>query len=218
MFIAAEKRVEKKSSMEKNKTHILCAAQFSTGPEVAERLEMKWTETEPCVSTATLGYIARYVIQYHVQNLRQCTCIVIFRCVHETSIAVESNNNYIFVCGCGWVDVGARVRACRLPNPVCHAQAPYRLRFLCLHRIFRHYLINDTIFEKKKKLLNIRCVFWFFIQLSFKTFLILRTTQRDTVINVKTSACEVAVILVGFWRKSNFLDRFSKKSQISNLI
>jgi hypothetical protein len=48
--------------MGKNKTHILCAAQFSTGPEVPDRLEMKWNETEPCISTATLGYIARYVI------------------------------------------------------------------------------------------------------------------------------------------------------------
>jgi hypothetical protein len=40
MFIAAEKSL-KKSSMGKNKTHILCAAQFSTGPEVPDRLEMK---------------------------------------------------------------------------------------------------------------------------------------------------------------------------------
>ena len=42
------------------------------------------------------------------------------------------------------------------------------------------------------------CVFGFYLQLLFKTLLILRRIQRDIVINVKTSTCKVPVILVGF--------------------
>ena len=40
-----------------------------------------------------------------------------------------------------------------------------------LYQIFLHCLKNDTIF-KGKKLLNIKCVFWYFIQLLAETFLI----------------------------------------------
>ena len=53
---------------------------------------------------------------------------------------------------------------------------------------------------------------------NFLSKIFLRRIQRDIVINVKTSSCEVPVILVGFqW--NFFLNIFSKrKSQISNLI
>jgi len=47
---------------------------------------------------------------------------------------------------------------------------------------FPHYLRNGTIFEKM--LLNIKCVFWFSLQLLSETFLNLRRTQRDTIKNV----------------------------------
>ena len=60
------------------------------------------------------------------------------------------------------VGVGARALgcacACRFTYTVCHAQAPYCLRPLWLHRIFRHYLINGAIFGKTKSL-NIKGVF-----------------------------------------------------------
>ena len=47
---------------------------------------------------------------------------------------------------------------CSLTYPTCKAHAPYfHLWPLWLHQIFRHYLINDTIFGKK--LLIIKCVF-----------------------------------------------------------
>ena len=50
------------------------------------------------------------------------------------------------------------------------------------------------------------------------TFLISRIIRRDIVMNVKTSSCEVNIILVGFEWHLNFLDGFSKKVQISNFI
>ena len=61
----------------------------------------------------------------------------------------------------GKVGVGARVRRefdlVSFIYPVCHAQAPYFLRPLCLHRTFLHYFINGTTFGKS--LLNIKmCV------------------------------------------------------------
>ena len=68
---------------------------------------------------------------------------------------------------------------------------PVRLQY-----IFQRYLINGTILEKK--LLDIKYVLGFSLQLSFETFPILRRIQRDIVINVKTSSCKVLVILVGY--------------------
>jgi hypothetical protein len=58
------------------------------------------------------------------------------------------------------------------------------------------HVINGTIFGKK--LLNIKCVILFYLQLLSETRLILGTVQRDIVINVQTSSRKVPVILVGF--------------------
>ena len=48
-----------------------------------------------------------------------------------------------------------------------------------LYNISPHYLINGTIFLKKKKVLNIKCVIWFSLQLLSEKFLNLRRTERD---------------------------------------
>jgi hypothetical protein len=53
------------------------------------------------------------------------------------------------------------VRICGLRYPTRNAHAQYYLLWhapLC--NIFPYYLINDTIFEKKKLLRDIKCVFW----------------------------------------------------------
>jgi hypothetical protein len=52
-----------------------------------------------------------------------------------------------------------------------------------------HYFINGTIFGKK--LLSIKCVFWFSLQLLSRTFLILRTIQRDIVTNLRKYSFQV---------------------------
>jgi hypothetical protein len=50
---------------------------------------------------------------------------------------------------------------------------------------------------QKKMLLNMKCVFWFSLQLLFETFLILRRNQRD-ILNLPRSSCKEPVILVRF--------------------
>jgi hypothetical protein len=87
------------------------------------------------------------------------------------------------------VRVGARARA------YACAQAPYFLRRLWLHPIFRHHLINGTILGGGGKLLNIKRVL-ISLQLLFETFLILIIILRDIVMNVKTCSCKVPVIFV----------------------
>jgi len=85
-----------------------------------------------------------------------------------------------------------------------------------LHHIFPHYLINATIFEKRKPIIEYKMCFSY-IQLLFDTFLILRRTDRDIVINVYRSACKVPVIIVRVYWNLNFLNIFSKKKKYSNI-
>ena len=71
---------------------------------------------------------------------------------------------------------------------IYHAHVPYcHLRRVWLYHIFIHYHLNGTICEKR--LLSIKCVFWFSLRLSPETFLILRRTVRDVIIPVYWSSC-----------------------------
>jgi hypothetical protein len=84
------------------------------------------------------------------------------------------------------VGVGARASACACERVALLIQYATRVRnVICglrLHQIYRHYLINGTIF--RKKLLNIKYMFGFSLRLLFETFLIMTGIQRDIVINV----------------------------------
>ena len=85
-----------------------------------------------------------------------------------------------------------------------------------LYNIFPHYLTNGMISEKK--LLNIKYVFWFYLQLLSVTYLILRRPEQNINKNVYWSPCKVSVITVRFKWNSNFLYRFFKNTQISNVM
>jgi hypothetical protein len=84
-----------------------------------------------------------------------------------------------------------------------------------LYHIFPHYLIYGTIFGKK--LLNIKCVFWFYLQLLSETFLFLRRNQRDIIINVHRSSYKVPLLLSDLNETWIFLTDFRKiiKCEIS---
>ena len=71
---------------------------------------------------------------------------------------------------------------------------------------------------RRKTLLKIKCVSWFSSQVLSETFLILRRTQRDIIINVHTSSCKVTLSLVRFYWNLNLLDRFSQNPQTSNFM
>ena len=70
----------------------------------------------------------------------------------------------------------------------------------------------------RKTLLNIKYVFEFSLQLLSETFFILRITERVMTKNVYWSPRKVRAALVGFKWNLNFLDRFSKNTQISNFM
>ena len=138
---------------------------------------------------------------------RKCNARITLRHVHETIFAVVKQYYIFCVCvfarvrGHSCACVSILLRACNRTYPACNVHAPYCLRPLWLHHIFRHYLKNGTIFGKK--LLNIKCAFWFSLQLLFETFLILRPNSARY--------CHKCENVVFYWNL-NFLDRFSGKS------
>ena len=127
-----------------------------------------------------------------------------------------SKTYYIFLCVC--VRARARTWTCaRVASIIHHAMRRHiDICGLSGSTIFFHQISQTTWFSGRK-LLNIKCVFRFLVQLLFETFLILRIIQRDIVINVKTSSCKVPVVLPRFSCKLNLLDTFSGGEKNSNI-
>jgi hypothetical protein len=67
-----------------------------------------------------------------------------------------------------------------------------------------------------KNLLNIKCVFWFCLQILYEILLILRRIERDIIINVHRSSCKVSVIVVRFQWK--FVSTDSRKILIYQIL
>ena len=75
---------------------------------------------------------------------------------------------------------------CGLRHPARNEHVPYYIvicgRPVQLYNIFPHYLINGTKFVWES--FKVKFLFWFSKQLLPETFLILRRTERDMIINV----------------------------------
>lgn len=61
---------------------------------------------------------------------------------------------------------------------------------------FRHYLRNGAI--SGRKLLNIKCVILFSLQVLFEKFVIQKIIQRDIFIKMKAALYKVLIILIRF--------------------
>ena len=101
-----------------------------------------------------------------------------------------------------------------------HIRHAIRMRHIflsaLLYSVFPHYLINCKIFEKPYR--GIKCVFWYSLQIFSETFLVLRRTKRDMIKKCILVFMCITVILVRFKWHFNFLGRYSKNTQIPNLM
>jgi len=77
-----------------------------------------------------------------------------------------------------------------LSYPACKAHAPY---YIVICGLSGSMIFFPMAQFSDKKLLNIKYVFRFLLQLLSETFLILRIIQQDIIINVHGSSCEVPV-------------------------
>ena len=73
-------------------------------------------------------------------------------------------------------------------------------------------------FREGEMLLNIKCVFWFFLQILSETFFILRRMRQDIIIRFYRFLCKLPVIFFRVWSHLNSLDRFSENNQIPNFV
>ena len=83
---------------------------------------------------------------------------------------------------------------------------------------FFHNIAKTARFSKKKKLLNIKCVFLFSLHLLFQTFNTLGKFVRNTIMNLHWSLSKVPVMRVRFYLNMNFLNRFSKNIHVPNFM
>ena len=62
-----------------------------------------------------------------------------------------------------------------------------------------------------EKVLNVKCVFWFSLQLLYEAFFILSKIQRDIVINIKSLYVKYPLFLSDFNESGIFLTDFLEK-------
>ena len=82
---------------------------------------------------------------------------------------------------------------------------------VCPYCIFPQYLTNGTIFGER--LLNIKCVFWFSLQLPSEICFIPRRIQPDMIINVYRCSCKVPIDFITLQWNLNFLNWLLKNPQ-----
>jgi hypothetical protein len=129
---------------------------------------------------------------------RQCKQNITFRRVCASILKRKIIKCYIF-----WMCIF------RLRYSTCNAHAPYcHLQPARFYSIFLHYLIKSTIFGKR--LLSIKYVFCFYLQLLSHAFLILRRTERDVIENLYWSSYKLSEFLSDFNKNLIFSTDFRK--------
>jgi hypothetical protein len=113
-------------------------------------------------------------VRTHIVHDRKCT----LRCVRITIVAVEKQYILSIMNVCLYFALLIR-HAMRISS----AQRYIFLCSLSASTNFSTLSHNDIIFEKRKRLLDIKCVFAFSTQLLSKTFLILKRIHRHVIID-----------------------------------
>jgi hypothetical protein len=129
-----------------------------------------------------------------------------FRSKHHRQCSFERNEECSRSVGCRgkkkyyilWVSVGGR--SC----PGCNAHAPYNIVICGLSdcTIFSQIISQMARFSWKK-LLDIKCVCWFSLQLLHETFLILGRIQRVMIVYLQRCLCKLYVKYPLFLSDSN---------------
>ena len=127
---------------------------------------------------------------------------VILRRFRSTIVVVGKQCMYyiLWVCVCSF-----RYQARKAHAPILSSVACPALQYSSALSHTRHD------FRKKKKLLNIKCVFWFPLQLLSEAFLIMRKTEWDIITKIHSLSCKIAFIIVRFQWKFNLIYSFPKK-------
>jgi hypothetical protein len=90
--------------------------------------------------------------------------------------------------------------------------------YCCSENVTLHLVCLSTLYHKQhcfrfKKALNVKCVFWFYLQLCLKNHILSRI-HRYIIIYMYTCVYKVPVIVVRFYWNLNFLTFFEQFSSI----
>ena len=112
-----------------------------------------------------------------------------------------------------------RVFACSPRYPAWNANVSYcRLWPVRLYYVLELSTISHKRHDFRQNLLKIKCLFRIPLQLLSEIFFIIKRHEQDIITNVNWSSCQVPVPVVRVKSYLNFLDRFSKYTQISDLV
>jgi hypothetical protein len=128
-------------------------ARFEVLAAVTKKITFFWDMT-PC----RLVEFIKVSKERKIYQDSQCTCNVTMRRVQKTIVVVEQQqvlHTSVCVCVCvvgvsGCTGACVCLRACSLTNPAGNSPPYCHLWPLRIHRIFRRYIINGTIFRGKK--------------------------------------------------------------------
>ena len=86
---------------------------------------------------------------------------------------------------------------CSLSYPACEAHAPVMLSSVACLAVPCFTTLSHKRRDSWEKVIERKTWVWFYLQILYETFLILRRIQQD-IVSVRTSLREVRVIFVGF--------------------
>ena len=156
----------------------------------------------PTIWCLTARYLGWPVLTHSTRQVMYACCNTeVHLCNHCCSgkgICITYSLSLSPVCVRVRVRTRACVCVCGLSDPARNVHVLYYIATCGLSgsTIFFHIISQRAQFLEKK-LLNIKCVFWFSLQLLTETLLILRTEQ-DIIKKVLRSSCKLHVILVRF--------------------